>query len=151
MRALIQRVLEASVTIEGTVHSSIGRGLLIFLGVAQGDGEAQGEFLARKIAGLRVFDDAAGRMNVSNEDLGGEFLVVSQFTLCADLSKGKRPGFDPSMKPPESERLYLKFCEKLASLTGRPVRTGMFGASMVVQLRNDGPATFFLESPPASG
>ena len=151
MRALIQRVLEASVTVEGTVHSSIGRGLLIFLGVAQGDGEAQGEILARKIAGLRVFDDASGRMNVSNEDLGGEFLVVSQFTLCADLSKGKRPGFDPAMKPPEAERLYLKFCEKLASLTGRPVRTGLFGASMVVQLRNDGPATFFLESPPASG
>ncbi len=151
MRALIQRVLEASVTVEGAVHSSIGRGLLIFLGVARGDAEAQGEILARKIAGLRVFDDAAGRMNVSNEDLGGEFLVVSQFTLCADLSKGKRPGYDPAMKPPEAERLYLKFCERLASLTGRPVRTGMFGASMVVQLRNNGPATFFLEASPAGG
>jgi len=146
MRALLQRVLDASVTIEGSVHSSIGRGLLVFLGVAQGDGEAQAEALARKIAGLRVFDDARGRMNLSNEDAGGEYLVVSQFTLCADLSRGKRPGFDPAMKPPESERLYLKFCERLAALTGRPVRTGKFGASMVVALRNDGPATFLLET-----
>lgn len=148
MKALLQRVLDASVSVEGAVHASIGRGILVFLGVARGDGEAQADALARKIAGLRLFDDAAGRMNLSNEEVGGEYLVVSQFTLCADLSRGKRPSFDPAMKPPESERLYLEFCGRLSALTGRPVRTGKFGASMVVSLRNDGPATFFLEAPP---
>lgn len=83
-------------------------------------------------------------MNLSCEQVGGEYLVVSQFTLCADLSRGKRPGFDDAMKPPESERLYLRFCERLAALSGRPLRTGKFGASMLVSLKNDGPATFWL-------
>jgi D-tyrosyl-tRNA(Tyr) deacylase len=146
MRAILQRVLDASVTIEGSPHSSIGRGLLILLGVVREDGDAQAEALARRIAGLRVFEDPGGRMNLSCEDVGGEFLVVSQFTLCADLSRGKRPGFDPAMKPPEAERLYLRFCERLGALTGRPVRTGKFGASMTVALRNDGPATFWLDT-----
>jgi D-tyrosyl-tRNA(Tyr) deacylase len=147
MRALLQRVRDASVTIDGAVHASIGRGLLILLGVAAGDGDAQLEALARKIAGLRVFDDAQGKTNLSCEDVGGEFLVVSQFTLCADLSKGKRPGFEMAMRPPGSEQLYLKFCERLGALTGRPVKTGKFGASMVVSLSNDGPATYWLEMP----
>jgi D-tyrosyl-tRNA(Tyr) deacylase len=145
MRALLQRVLDSSVAADGAPHASIGKGLLILLGVAQGDDEAKVETLARKIAGLRVFDDAEGKMNLSNEAVGGEYLVVSQFTLCADLSKGKRPGFEAALRPPESERLYARFCERLAALTGRPVRTGRFGASMVVSLRNDGPATFWLE------
>ena len=91
-----------------------------------------------------MFDDPDGRMNLSCEQVGGEFLVVSQFTLCADLSRGKRPGFDDAMKPPESERLSLRFCERLAALSGRPLKTGKFGASMVVSLKNDGPATFWL-------
>ncbi len=146
MKALLQRVLDASVQIDGAPHSSIGRGLLVFLGVASGDGEEHAEELARKVSGLRIFDDAEGRMNLSNEDTGGEYLVVSQFTLCADLSRGKRPGVEGAMKPPESERLYGKFCGRLAALTGRPVRTGKFGASMTVALRNDGPATFLLEA-----
>jgi D-tyrosyl-tRNA(Tyr) deacylase len=146
MKALLQRVLDASVTIDGTVHSSIGRGLLILLGVQQGDADAQLEALAKKITGLRVFDDAQGKTNLSCEDVGGEFLVVSQFTLCADLAKGKRPGFEMAMRPPGSEQLYLKFCERLAALTGRPVKTGKFGASMVVSLRNDGPATYWLDT-----
>ena len=145
MRALLQRVRDASVSVEGAVHASIGRGILILLGVAVGDGEAQLEALARKIAGLRIFDDAQGKTNLSCEDLGGEFLVVSQFTLCADLSKGKRPGFEMAMRPPGSEQLYLKFCERLGALTGRPVKTGKFGASMTVALSNDGPATYWLE------
>jgi D-tyrosyl-tRNA(Tyr) deacylase len=145
MKALLQRVLEASVTADGLPHASIAAGLLIFLGVQKGDGEAQVDALAAKIAGLRVFDDAEGRMNLSCEQMEGEFLVVSQFTLCADLSRGKRPGFDDAMKPPESERLYLRFCERLAALSGRPLKTGKFGASMVVSLKNDGPATFWLE------
>ena len=145
MKALLQRVLDASVSVDGAVHAQIGRGILMLLGVAQGDGDAQLESLAKKIAGLRIFDDAQGKTNLSCEDIGGEFLVVSQFTLCADLSKGKRPGFEMAMRPPGSEQLYLKFCERLAALTGRPVRTGQFGASMVVALRNDGPATYWLE------
>jgi D-tyrosyl-tRNA(Tyr) deacylase len=155
MRALLQRVLEASVClpseasakegVDGAPQASIGRGVLILLGVTTTDGDAQLEALAKKIAGLRIFDDAQGKTNLSCEDIGGEFLVVSQFTLCADLSKGKRPGFEPAMRPPGSEQLYLKFVERLAALTGRPVKTGTFGASMVVALKNDGPATYWLE------
>ena len=147
MRALLQRVLDASVSVDQSVHSSIGRGLLILVGVGTGDGEPQVEALARKIAGLRIFDDAQGKTNLSCEDIGGEFLIVSQFTLCADLSKGKRPGFESAMRPPGSEQLYLKFCERLGALSGRPVKTGKFGASMVVALSNDGPATYWLEMP----
>jgi D-tyrosyl-tRNA(Tyr) deacylase len=147
MKALIQRVLEASVVADGVPHASIGRGLLIFLGVQAADGDAQVEALATKIHGLRLFEDPEGRMNLSLEQVGGEHLVVSQFTLCADLSRGKRPGFDDAMKPPESERLYLKFCERLAALSGQAPKTGKFGASMVVSLKNDGPATFYLATP----
>jgi D-tyrosyl-tRNA(Tyr) deacylase len=146
MKALLQRVLDASVGVDGAVHSSIGRGILILLGVAQGDGEPQVEALAKKISGLRVFDDAQGKTNLSCEDIGGEYLVVSQFTLCADLSKGKRPGFETAMRPPGSEEFYLKFCGRLAMLSGRPVKTGKFGASMIVSLRNDGPATYWLDT-----
>ena len=146
MKAVLQRVLSASVHVDGLEISAIRKGLLLFLGVATGDGEPQAEALAKKIAGLRLFEDAQEKMNLSCEEVGGEYLVVSQFTLCADLSKGKRPGFDGAMRPPESERLYLRFCERLAALTGRPVRTGKFGASMTVTLRNDGPATFLLDT-----
>ncbi len=150
MRALLQRVVRGAVRVDGAERASIGRGLVILLGVERGDSDATVEAMARKVAGLRVFDDAAGKMNLSNEEVGGEVLVVSQFTLCADLAKGKRPGFDPAMKPPESERLYRAFCDRLAALTGRPVKTGVFGASMVVEIHNDGPATFLLEiRPPA--
>jgi D-aminoacyl-tRNA deacylase len=145
MKAVLQRVLSASVHVDAVEISSIQKGLLLFLGVAVGDGESQVEALARKVAGLRLFEDAQGKMNLPCEEVGGEYLVVSQFTLCADLSKGKRPGFEAAMRPPESERLYLRFCERLAALTGRPVKTGKFGASMTVSLRNDGPATFLLE------
>jgi D-tyrosyl-tRNA(Tyr) deacylase len=147
VKALLQRVLDASVSVDGSVHSSIGRGLLILLGVSTSDADAQVEALARKVAGLRIFDDAAGKTNLSCEDVGGEYLVVSQFTLCADLSKGKRPSFEAAMRPPESQRLYERFCTRLAELSGRPVRTGLFGASMVVSLRNDGPATYGLDIP----
>jgi D-tyrosyl-tRNA(Tyr) deacylase len=147
MRALLQRVLDASVTADGAPHASIGRGILILLGVTTTDTDAQLESLAKKMAGLRIFDDAQGKTNLSCEEIGGEYLVVSQFTLCADLSKGKRPGFDLAMRPPGSEDLYKKFCERLAALTGRPVKTGKFGASMVVSLKNDGPATYWLEMP----
>ena len=145
MKALLQRVLDASVIADGAPHASIGKGLLILLGVTTTDGEPQLEALVKKIAGLRIIDDAQGKTNLSCEDVGGEFLVVSQFTLCAELSKGKRPGFENAMRPPGSEQLYLKFCERLAALTARPVKTGKFGASMVVALKNDGPATYWLD------
>jgi D-tyrosyl-tRNA(Tyr) deacylase len=145
MRALLQRVRDASVEIDGATHSSIARGLLILLGVTTTDTDVQLEALVKKIAGLRIFDDAQGKTNLSCEDIGGEYLVVSQFTLCADLSKGKRPGFEMAMRPPGSEQLYLKFADRLAALTGRPVKTGKFGASMLVSLKNDGPATYWLE------
>ncbi len=145
MRALLQRVLEASVEVDGASHASIARGVLILLGVTTTDTEAPLEALAKKIAGLRIFDDPAGKTNLSCEEIGGEYMVVSQFTLCADLTKGKRPGFELAMRPPGSEQLYLKFVERLAALTGRPVKTGKFGASMVVALKNDGPATYWLE------
>lgn len=151
MRALIQRVREASVDVDASPHASIGRGLLVFLGVQKADTDAQVDALSRKIAGLRLFEDPDGRMNLSLEQVEGEYLVVSQFTLCADLSKGKRPGFDDAMKPPESERLYASFCGKLAALTGRPVKTGVFGASMLVKLANDGPATFWVDVGSSAG
>jgi D-tyrosyl-tRNA(Tyr) deacylase len=148
VRALLQRVGEASVEAQGASLSSIGKGLLIFLGVAQGDGAPEAEAMAKKVAGLRLFEDSAGKMNLSNEEIGGEYLVVSQFTLLADLSQGKRPSFDLALKPPESETLYQHFCLRLAQLSGRPVKTGKFGASMKVSLRNEGPATFLVEIPP---
>lgn len=145
MRALLQRVREASVEVDGTTHASIGRGILLLLGVATTDTHLQLEALVKKVAGLRIFDDPGGKTNLSCEDIGGEYLVVSQFTLCADLSKGKRPGFEKAMRPPASEELYRRFADRLAAETGRPVRTGKFGASMLVALTNDGPATYWIE------
>ena len=146
MKLVIQRVARAAVRVDGAVVGEIGRGLLIFHGVAVGDGEAQVDALVKKTSGLRIFDDAAGKMNLSCEDVGGEFLVVSQFTLLADLSKGKRPGFEAAMRPPESERLYDLFCGRLAAATGRPVKKGRFGAVMMVELVNEGPGTFLLDT-----
>lgn len=146
MRAVLQRVSRATVTVEGREISRIGNGVLVLLGVAGTDTDAAAQALARKVTGLRIFDDAQGKMNLSNEQVGGEFLVISQFTLLADLGKGKRPGFEAAMKPPEARRLYELFCEHLAALSGRPVRRGEFGAFMDVELVNHGPATFLLDA-----
>ena len=146
MKLLLQRVSRAAVHIDNRPHSEIGRGLVLLLGVEQTDGEATVDALAKKAAGLRIFDDANGKTNLSCEDVAGEYLVVSQFTLCADLSRGKRPGFENAMKPPRSRELYERFCRQLGELTKRPVRTGEFGASMRVEIWNDGPATYWLES-----
>jgi len=146
VKLVIQRVARAAVRVGDETVSAIGRGLLILHGVAVGDGEAQVDALVRKATGLRIFDDAAGKMNLSCEDVDGGFLVVSQFTLLADLSKGKRPGFEAAMRPPESERLYDLFCERLAASTGRPVKKGRFGATMMVELVNEGPGTFIIEA-----
>jgi D-tyrosyl-tRNA(Tyr) deacylase len=145
MRILIQRVSSGRVLVDGAAVAEIGRGLVILAGVETADTSATIGAMARKVTGLRIFDDAAGKTNLSCEDVGGEFLCVSQFTLCADLSKGKRPGFENAMKPPRSKELFDEFCTLLAAATGRPVKTGVFGATMTVELKNEGPATYWLE------
>ncbi|MEQ8898797.1 MAG: D-aminoacyl-tRNA deacylase [Roseovarius sp.] len=145
MRALLQRVTHASVTVEGEVIGKIGPGLLILVCAMQGDGEAQADQLAAKIAKLRIFPDEAGKMNLSVKDTGGAALVVSQFTLAADTSRGNRPGFSAAAPPAEGERLYAYFADQLAA-QGVPVETGRFGADMKVELLNDGPVTIWMES-----
>jgi D-tyrosyl-tRNA(Tyr) deacylase len=144
MRLLIQRVSTGKVLVEGAAHAEIGRGLVILVGVQVSDTSETGAAMVRKVTGLRIFDDAAGKTNLSCEDVGGEFLCVSQFTLCADLSKGKRPGFENAMKPPRSKELFDEFCAGLAASSGRPVKTGVFGATMTVEIKNEGPATYWL-------
>ena len=145
MRALLQRVAHASVTVEGEVIGQTGPGLLILVCAMQGDGAAQADQLAAKIAKLRIFPDAAGKMNLSVRDMGGAALVVSQFTLAADTSRGNRPGFSAAAPPEEGERLFEYFAGQLAA-QGVPVETGQFGADMKVELLNDGPVTIWMEA-----
>ncbi len=145
MRALIQRVSEASVTVEGDVIGRCGQGLLILVCAMQGDGEAQADQLAAKIAKLRIFHDGAGKMNRSVKDVGGSALVVSQFTLAADTSRGNRPGFSAAASPEDGKRLYELFAGRLTE-QGVPVETGRFGAEMKVSLVNDGPVTIWIEA-----
>ncbi|TET34163.1 MAG: D-tyrosyl-tRNA(Tyr) deacylase [Planctomycetota bacterium] len=147
MKAVIQRVTKASVSIDGKLVSEIGAGFLVLVGAAKGDTGEQADFLARKISKLRIFEDDAGRMNLSILDKGAEALVVSQFTLCADTSRGNRPGFDPAMPPGDAEPLVEYFVKKLND-AGVPVKTGVFGAYMNVELANDGPVTIILEKTP---
>ncbi len=145
MRALIQRVSEASVTIEGKIVGRTGPGLLVLVCAMQGDTEAEAEQLAAKISKLRIFRDEAGRMNRSVLDVGGGALVVSQFTLAADTSRGNRPGFSAAAAPEDGNRLYEHFADALAR-QGLPVETGEFGADMAVALVNDGPVTIWIET-----
>ncbi|SHL89283.1 D-tyrosyl-tRNA(Tyr) deacylase [Roseovarius litoreus] len=145
MRALLQRVSHASVTVEGEVVGQTGPGLLILICAMQGDAEAQADHLAAKIAKLRIFTDQAGKMNLSVRDMGGSALVVSQFTLAADTSRGNRPGFSTAAPPEEGRRLYEYFAKALEA-QGVPVETGRFGADMKVALLNDGPVTIWMES-----
>ncbi len=140
---LLQRVSEAAVTVDGREVAAIGRGLLAFLGVAQNDDEAAATWLADKTLGLRIFPDDAKPMNRSVTDVGGEILVVSQFTLAADTSRGRRPGFSGAAEPATAERLYEFFLAELRR--AMPVQNGVFGADMQVSLVNDGPVTFLLE------
>ncbi len=144
MKAVIQRVAEASVEIDGGKAARIGRGLLVLLGVARGDRAEQAIALADKIAKLRVFDDGAGKMNRAVSEAGGEVLVVSQFTLCADCERGRRPSFEGAAPPDEAEPLYGLFVRYLGN-AGLAVRTGVFGARMRVGLVNDGPVTIVVE------
>ena len=145
MIALVQRVTRSSVRVEGETVAEIGLGLNVLLGVLKGDGEQDVEKLVNKIPHLRIFADDAGRMNRSLLDVEGEALVVSQFTLAGDVRKGRRPSFDAAMPPQEAKALYERFCESLAA-QGVPVRTGVFGAMMEVEILNDGPVTFILDS-----
>src|SRR5512141_2024171 len=144
MRTLIQRVSKASVTVEGQTISSIGKGLLILLGVGHGDGEEQAKLLAEKTANLRIFEDEQGKTNLSILDVKGEAIVVSQFTLYADTRKGRRPSFIDAALPDVAEPLVNRFVELLRS-HGVPTQTGKFGAHMQVEIHNDGPVTIWLE------
>ena len=146
MKAVIQRVSSASVSVDGNCVGRIGTGYLIFLGVMDGDGKAQAELLAKKTAELRINEDENGKMNLSLTQIGGEALVVSQFTLCADVSHGRRPSFTPSAPPLEAERLYEYFCEQLRQNGVSNIETGVFGADMQVSLINDGPVTMLLDT-----
>jgi D-tyrosyl-tRNA(Tyr) deacylase len=145
MRALLQRVTRAEVRVEGGVTGRIGVGLLVLLGVGPDDDEAVGAALARRVTELRIFRDDEGRTNRSLIDVGGEVLVVSQFTLFADTSRGRRPGFIGAAPPDLAERLYERFCEQVEAL-GPRVGRGRFGAEMAVELVNDGPFTLWLDT-----
>jgi len=145
MRAVIQRAAEGSVRVDGEVVGSIGRGLVVLLGVARGDGDEEARWIAEKIAALRIFEDGDGKMNRSVVDVGGAVLLVSQFTLLADCRKGRRPSFVDAAEPSEGERLYGVVGELLAA-EGLPVETGRFGAMMRVSIENDGPVTIILDT-----
>lgn len=144
MKAVIQRVSSASVTVEGAVVGQIDRGILVLLGVEKGDSETQADWLAEKIAVLRIFEDQAGKMNLALAEVDGSILAVSQFTLAGNCDKGRRPSFDTAAPPDEGKRLYDYFVEALQRL-GLAVQTGIFQADMQVALVNDGPVTFILE------
>lgn len=144
MKALIQRVKKASVTIDGELYSKIGSGLLIFLGVQKNDDETNAENLARKLVNLRIFEDENGKMNRSLIDVSGESLIVSQFTLCGNCKKGTRPSFDDSAHPDVAEKLYEYFVNRVRGYN-ISCKTGKFGAMMDVELINDGPVTFYVE------
>lgn len=144
MKALIQRVKRASVTIDGALYSQIGKGLLVFLGVEKSDTTENADKLADKIVRLRIFEDENEKMNFSLQDVCGEMLIVSQFTLCGDCKKGTRPSFDKSASPQVANELYEYFVGKIKECEV-PVKTGVFGAMMDVELVNDGPVTFWIE------
>lgn len=146
MRIVIQRVSEAAVSIGGAEHARIGGGLLILLGVADGDTAADAEWLSSKVSGMRIFSDADGKMNLSVTDTGGEVLVISQFTLHADTKKGNRPSFIRAAKPETAIPLYETFVAELGKQLGKPVLTGVFGADMQVSLINDGPVTIIMDT-----
>lgn len=146
MKAVIQRVREASVTVDGRIVGQIGSGLAVLLGVVQGDTQAKADILAKKIVELRIFTDEQDKMNRSLLDIGGQALVVSQFTLAADCSHGRRPSFTLAARPEQARALYESFVSRVQQLCGQPVETGVFGADMAFALVNDGPVTICLDT-----
>lgn len=146
MKAVIQRVLNASVEVDEKITASIANGFMILLGIYSEDTEQEAELLARKTASLRIFSDSEGKMNLSLLDVGGSALVVSNFTLCADTKKGNRPSFSNALEPQKAYKLYNLYVEKLKSAGVKRVETGMFGADMRVALCNDGPVTIILDT-----
>lgn len=146
MRAVIQRVTHASVTVKGEITGAIGRGLLLLVGIEATDGDAEVGWLVRKSVNLRIFDDDAGVMNLSVQDIGGNILAVSQFTLYASTRKGNRPSYSNAAPPGLAEPVFSRLVAALAQALGRPVSTGIFGADMAVNLTNDGPVTIWLDS-----
>ena len=146
MKAVIQRVIESSVAVDGKIVGQSGKGYMILLGVMKGDTEKHADLLARKVSALRVFEDENGKMNLSILDVGGEILEISQFTLCADCKKGNRPSFTPSEEPEKANALYEVFCEKLKEYGVKKVDKGIFGADMKVSLVNDGPVTICFDT-----
>lgn len=146
MKAVVQRVASAAVKVEGKTVGEIEKGLLVLLGVTKEDTEEDAQILAKKMASLRIFTDENGKMNLSVKDIRGSALVISNFTLCADVRKGTRPSFDPAMPPAEADRLYEYFCLLLSEQEAVAVETGVFGAEMKVSLLNDGPVTLTLDS-----
>lgn len=147
MRIVLQRVRQASVTVEGRLTGQIGPGLLVLAGFAPDDDAARLDWMARKLVQMRIFSDEEGKMNRSVQDIGGEVLVVSQFTLLADARKGNRPSYTGAAPPPVAIPLYEQFVQLVSNLLGRAVATGEFGADMQVELLNDGPVTIVLDSP----
>lgn len=146
MRAVIQRVSRASVTIDGKTHSQIGKGLLVLLGIEDADTSEDIEWLSSKIVSLRIFDDAHGVMNESVKDKGGDIILVSQFTLHASTKKGNRPSYIKASKPEIAVPLYEKMIQQLSADLGKPICTGIFGADMKVELLNDGPVTIVMDT-----
>lgn len=150
MRAVVQRVSGAEVTVDGRVVGAVGRGVLVLLGVDAADGDDEIRWMADKLSHLRMFPDEDGRMNRSLLDIGGEALVVSQFTLLADVGRGRRPSFAHAARPEYAEPVYERFCVALAGTGVRSVAQGVFGAKMAVALVNDGPVTFVVDTAPAA-
>lgn len=146
MRAVVQRVTSSKVSVDGKIVGEIGKGFNVLLGVVEGDTDEQAILLAGKIARLRVFEDENGKMNLSVNDVGGEILAISQFTLCADCKKGNRPSFTLSAAPDEANRLYELFCSELSANGVRNVEKSIFGADMAVDIANDGPVTIMLDT-----
>ena len=146
MKIVVQRVKKSSVSVAGEIVGQIGQGVCVLTGIAPTDTEKDLDWMAGKLVNLRIFEDSAGKMNLSLLDIGGEALIISQFTLLADCVKGRRPSFTGAGDPRVAEGLYLKFLDKVAAL-GVRVQHGIFGADMQVSIENDGPATFILESP----
>ena len=146
MKAVLQRVLSASVECEGKTVSEIGKGFMVLLGVTKEDTREEAEILAAKIAGLRIFEDENGKMNLSLDDVGGEVIVVSNFTLCADCKHGRRPSFINAQRPIQANELYEYFIKKLKFNGVQKVGTGVFGGDMQVHIQNDGPVTLILDT-----